>query len=68
VKDPWVSRKSRPIPIGEEAAIQLAGELKARGDSSNFSVNVVLPASGCDLIANVRRRAISSVGVFINLR
>src|SRR5271154_4959727 len=35
-------------------------------NSSNFSVNVVLPASGCEMIANVRRRAISSVRVFIN--
>src|SRR4051794_12850400 len=29
--------------------------------SRNFSVSVVLPASGCEIIANVRRRAISSV-------
>src|SRR6266403_1486142 len=28
-------------------------------NSSSFSVNVVLPASGCEMIANVRRRAIS---------
>ena len=27
--------------------------------SSSFSVSVVLPASGCEMIANVRRRAIS---------
>ena len=31
--------------------------------SSNFSVKVVLPASGCEMIAKVRRRAISSVRV-----
>jgi hypothetical protein len=30
-------------------------------NSSNFSVNVVLPASGCKIIAKVRRRKISSV-------
>jgi hypothetical protein len=35
-------------------------------NSSNFSVNVVLPASGCEMIAKVRRRAISSVRVMIN--
>ena len=29
-------------------------------NSSNFSVKVVLPASGCEMIAKVRRRAISS--------
>src|SRR6516165_499352 len=34
-------------------------------NSSNFSVSVVLPASGCEMIAKVRRRAISSVGVVI---
>jgi hypothetical protein len=28
-------------------------------NSSSFSVRVVLPASGCEMIANVRRRAIS---------
>src|SRR6185369_14522445 len=28
-------------------------------NSSSFSVSVVLPASGCEMIANVRRRAIS---------
>jgi len=27
--------------------------------SRNFSVSVVLPASGCEMIAKVRRRAIS---------
>src|SRR5215469_4084440 len=29
--------------------------------SSSFSVSVVLPASGCEMIANVRRRRISAV-------
>ena len=32
-------------------------------NSSSFSVSVVLPASGCEMIANVRRRAISSESV-----
>src|SRR5215469_3719082 len=31
--------------------------------SSSFSVGVVLPASGCEMIANVRRRRISAVSV-----
>ena len=35
-------------------------------NSSNFSVSVVLPASGCEMIAKVRRRKISSVRVLIN--
>jgi hypothetical protein len=38
----------------------------ARPNSSNFSVKVVLPASGCEMIAKVRRRRVSSVRVFIN--
>ena len=37
-------------------------------NSSNFSVKVVLPASGCEMIAKVRRRKISSVRVLINPR
>ncbi len=32
---------------------------------SSFSVSVVLPASGCEMIAKLRRRAISSFGEFI---
>ena len=35
-------------------------------NSSNFSVRVVLPASGCEIIAKVRRRAISSARVGIH--
>ena len=35
-------------------------------NSSNFSLKVVLPASGCEMIAKVRRRAISSVIVLID--
>ena len=31
-------------------------------NSSSFSVSVVLPASGCEMMAKVRRRAISSFG------
>src|SRR5689334_3224563 len=34
-------------------------------NSSSFSVSVVLPASGCEMIAKVRRRAISSVRLAI---
>ena len=55
-------------------AIQMAGHVRARGErrrtwpaiwmappnSSSFSVRVVLPASGCEMIANVRRRAASA--------
>ena len=32
-------------------------------NSSSFSVSVVLPASGCEMIAKVRRRAIWSARV-----
>ena len=32
-------------------------------NSSSFSVSVVLPASGCEMIAKLRRRLISSFGV-----
>src|SRR6185369_15819879 len=28
-------------------------------NSSSFSVSVILPASGCEMMANVRRRAVS---------
>ena len=35
-------------------------------NSSSFSVKVVLPASGCEMIAKGRRRKISSVRVLIN--
>ena len=31
-------------------------------NSSSFSVSVVLPASGCEMMANVRRRAVSACG------
>jgi hypothetical protein len=34
--------------------------------SGNFSVKLVLPASGCEMIATVRRRIISTVGANIN--
>src|SRR5690348_14844520 len=34
--------------------------------SSSFSVRVVLPASGCEMIANVRRRRISAVSSVID--
>jgi hypothetical protein len=35
-------------------------------DNSKFSIKVVLPASGCEMIAKVRWRAISSGRVLIN--
>ena len=35
-------------------------------NNSNFSVMVVLPPSGCEMIAKVRRPAISSVRVLVN--
>jgi len=35
-------------------------------EESGFAVSVVLPASGCEMIAKVRRRAISSVSVLIH--
>ena len=35
-------------------------------NSSNFSVKVVLPASGCEMIAKVRRRKISSERLLID--
>src|SRR5262249_25275071 len=35
-------------------------------NSKSFSVKVVLPASGCEMIAKVRRRKISSVSVLID--
>src|ERR1017187_7680427 len=34
--------------------------------SRNFSVSVVLPASGCEMIAKVRRRAISAERSIVN--
>src|SRR5512145_2335385 len=34
-------------------------------NSSSFSVSVVLPASGCEMMAKVRRRATSSLGELI---
>ena len=37
-------------------------------NSSSFSVSVVLPASGCEMIAKVRRREISSwVGFIVGI-
>jgi hypothetical protein len=35
-------------------------------NSGSFSVKMVLPASGCEMISNVRRRKISSVRVLID--
>src|ERR1700719_307579 len=41
-------------------ALTWPARLIAPPNSSNFSVSVVLPASGCEMIAKVRRRAISA--------
>ena len=35
-------------------------------NSGSFSVKMILPASGCEMISKVRRRKISSVRVLIN--
>jgi glutathione S-transferase len=44
-------------------AFTCAGQRIAPPASSRFSVSVVLPASGCEMIANVRRRCASCSGV-----
>jgi hypothetical protein len=49
---------ARPPPVATR--LDLAHELDRPPNSSSFSVNVVLPASGYEMIANVRRRAIST--------
>ena len=46
--------------FGALLALDGTGGLDGSPYSSSFSVNVVLPASGCEMIANVRRRSISS--------
>ena len=43
-----------------------ARQLDRPPKNSNFSVNVVLRASGCEMIAKVRRGALSSVRLLIN--
>jgi hypothetical protein len=57
--------RAHPPPLA--ARLHFARQLDRPPNSSNFSVNVVLPASGCEMIANVRRRKISSVRVLIEL-
>src|ERR1700761_5575358 len=59
--------RSRSIFIQSERVLRRSplaftwpARLMAPPNSSNFSVSVVLPASGCEIIANVRRRATSS--------
>jgi len=47
------------------ARLDLARQLDRAANSSNFSVEVVLPASGCEMIAKVRRGKISSVRMLI---
>src|SRR5450631_1682586 len=41
-------------------ALTCPARLMAPPNSSNFSVSVVLPASGCEMMAKVRRRATSA--------
>src|SRR3954471_22286264 len=48
-----VERRSR-------LALTWPARLMAPPNSSSFSVSVVLPASGCEMIANVRRRSTSA--------
>jgi hypothetical protein len=55
--------RARPQPVAARLDLD---QLIAPPNSSSFSVKVVLPASGCEMIANVRRRAISSVRLLIN--
>src|SRR5689334_16696456 len=59
--------RSRSIAIQSERverrsrlALTWPARLMAPPKSSNFSVSVVLPASGCEMIANVRRRSTSA--------
>ena len=56
--------RARPPPVAPR--LHFARQLDRPLNSSNFSVKVVLPASGCEMIAKVRRRKISSVRVLIN--
>src|SRR5690606_21286058 len=46
-------------------ALTLPAIWMAPANSRSFSVSVVLPASGCEMMANVRRRA-TSWGIFIS--
>jgi len=66
--------RSRSIAIQSERVRRLSprplispANWIAPPNSSSFSVSVVLPASGCQMIAKLRRRASSSVGVLYNL-
>jgi hypothetical protein len=54
--------RSRSISIQSDTACALrlaaahgAGQLDGPGIEQGFSVSVVLPASGCEMMANVRR-------------
>ena len=50
--------RARAPPLAARLAPRPASWI-APPNSSSFSVSVVLPASGCEMMANVRRRAIS---------
>src|SRR5450432_1772186 len=59
--------RSRSIFIQSERVLRRSplaltwpARLMAPPNSSSFSVSVVLPASGCEMIAKVRRRATSA--------
>src|SRR3979411_2989725 len=59
--------RSRSIFIQSERVLRRSplaltwpARLMAPPNSNNFSVSVVLPASGCEMIAKVRRRATSA--------
>jgi hypothetical protein len=57
-------RAHPPPPLA--VRLHFARSWIAPPNSSNFSVSVVFPASGCEMIANVLRRKISSVRVLID--
>jgi hypothetical protein len=56
--------RAHPSPLATR--LQFARNWIAPPNSSNFSVSVVLPASGCEMIATVPRRKISSGRVLTN--
>jgi hypothetical protein len=56
--------RAHPPPLA--ARLDFAGQLDRPAKQQQFLGQSVLPASGCEMIAKVRRRAISSVRVFID--
>ena len=51
--------RAHPPPLA--ARLDFARQLDRSAEQQQFLGQVVLPASGCEMIANVRRRNISSV-------